>query len=134
MATPGLETRVEQDKDSRMLRRLHRFLRFLAGGAAAAGVAAGALAQDLALTRHAQPDGLSNLAVTGLMQMPDGRLLIGTKNGLYRHDGARISRVDERDAPIGNRLVSGLAPDGRGGFWVAMINGVFHLEIGRAHV
>jgi len=128
MATPGLETRVEQDKDSRMLRRLHRFLRFLAGGAAAAGVAAGALAQDLALTRHAQPDGLSNLAVTGLMQMPDGRLLIGTENGLYRHDGARISRVDERDAPIGNRLVSGLAPDGRGGFWVAMINGVFHLD------
>ena len=57
--------------------------------------AASVAAQGLGLRYHAQPEGLGNLVVTALVQSPDGRLWIATENGLYRHDGARIERVED---------------------------------------
>lgn len=89
--------------------------------------AAAAAAQDLSLRYHTQVDGLANLAITALVQTPDGQLWIGTENGLYRHDGARITRVDADDAPMPSRHVSALTGDGRGGLWIGTASGIFHL-------
>ena len=70
-----------------------RLVRWILGGLLAGALVATAPAQDLALTTHTQSDGLSNLSVTAMVQLPDGRLVIGTENGLYRHDGARITLI-----------------------------------------
>ena len=86
--------------------------------------AVGAAAQNFSLRHHMQSDGLANLAITALVQMPDGQLWIGTENGLYRHDGVRITRVDAEEAPMPSRHVSALALDGRGGLWVGTASGV----------
>jgi len=108
---------------SALIRLARRILASLLAG----GLITTASAQDLALTTHTQSDGLSNLSVIAVVQLPDGRLVIGTENGLYRHDGARITRIDAPGLPLANRHVSALAPDGRGGLWVGMISGVAHL-------
>lgn len=86
----------------------------------------GAAAQALSLRYHAQSDGLSNLVITALVQSQDGRLWIGTENGLYRHDGARIERVDTAEAAMPSRQINALAGDGRGGLWIGTADGVFH--------
>lgn len=104
-----------------------RVLRWMAASLAGGLLAASAVAQDLALRAFTHADGLANLAVTALVETPDGRLWIGTENGLYRHEGARIIRVDAPDAPMATRFVAALASDGRGGLWVGMGTGVFHL-------
>ena len=104
-----------------------RFARWILGGLLAGALVATAPAQDLALTTHTQSDGLSNLSVTAMVQLPDGRLVVGTENGLYRHDGARITRIDAPGLPLANRHISTLAPDGRGGVWVGMISGLARL-------
>lgn len=110
-----------------LLRHARRLARWAAAALLAGGLAAGAAAQGLSLRYLTQSDGLSNLAVTTLVQMPDGRLWIGTENGLYRHDGARITRVDPDEASMPSRYVSALADDGRGGLWIGTKNGLFHL-------
>ena len=89
----------------------------------ASGVVA---AQALPLRYHLQSDGLSNLAVTALVQHPDGRLWIGTENGLYRHDGMRIERVDDVEAAMGTRHITALLGDEQGGLWVGTEEALFH--------
>ena len=89
----------------------------------ASGMAA---AQALPLRYHLQSDGLSNLAVTALVQQPDGRLWIATENGLYRHDGTRIERVDTAETAMRRRHVTAMAGDGQDGLWVATAEGLFH--------
>lgn len=105
---------------------LCRHFRVLLVALLAGCAVATASAQGLSLRYHGQSDGLSNLAVTALVQMPDGRLWIGTENGLYRHDGSRIVRIDG-DLPAGSRHVSALAADGSGGLWIGSKNGILHL-------
>ena len=91
----------------------------------------GAAAQGLALRYHAQPEGLGNLVVTALVQSQDGRLWIATENGLYRHDGTRIERVDTMETAMPSRQINALASDGRNGLWVGTTAGVFHWHEGR---
>jgi diguanylate cyclase (GGDEF)-like protein len=110
------------------LRALRRLARWAAAGLLAGLLAAGAAAQNLPLRYLTQSDGLANLAVTGLVQMPDGRLWIGTENGLYRHDGARITRIDPGELAMPSRHVSAMAGDGRGGLWVGTAHGIYHLS------
>lgn len=90
--------------------------------------AASVAAQGLGLRYHAQPEGLGNLVVTALVQSPDGRLWIATENGLYRHDGARIERVDQVETAMPSRQINALASDGRNGLWVGTNMGVFHWQ------
>ena len=42
---------------------------------------------------YGKPEGLENLDLYSLVQDQSGQLWMGTQNGLYRFDGARISRV-----------------------------------------
>lgn len=106
---------------------MRRFVQRAAAGLFAwCGLVQGGAAQGLALRYHAQPEGLGNLVVTALVQSPDGRLWIGTENGLYRHDGARIERVDKVETAMPSRQINALASDGRHGLWVGTSEGLFH--------
>jgi diguanylate cyclase (GGDEF)-like protein len=80
--------------------------------------------------RHEQ--GLENLVVTALVQDAKGDLWIGTENGLYRFDGARMQRYGAEQGLV-DQTVSDLHVDAMGLLWVGGSRMLFHRE-GQAFV
>jgi diguanylate cyclase (GGDEF)-like protein len=75
--------------------------------------------------RHEQ--GLENLVVTALAQDADGLLWIGTENGLYQFDGARMRRYGVEQGLV-EQTISDLHVDTTGLLWVGSKRGLYHRE------
>ena len=95
--------------------------------AAALLAAATAGAQQLPLRGYGQLDGLANLSVSALAQDRAGYLWVGTDNGLYRFDGARVRRhALGRDGA--DSAIAALHVDPAGRLWVGSERGLFVLR------
>ncbi|MDO8699338.1 MAG: two-component regulator propeller domain-containing protein [Rhodoferax sp.] len=102
---------------------VRRINRFAAYGCALllAGLSALVDAQQLSLRYHATTEGLGNLVVNVLSQEPGGALWIGTEQGLYRHDGETIRRVEGGPEQDIHSMVFGAD----GTLWVGGEGGLF---------
>lgn len=93
-------------------------------------VASSAWAEDIApvrsfrsFDRQSTAGGLPQASVTALFQDEDGRLWIGTLDGLATFDGTRMLAVREAGAPT-SAPVLGFARRQAGGLWIAGSRGV----------
>jgi signal transduction histidine kinase len=76
-------------------------------------------------------NGLSHDYVRSLHEDESGVLWIGTiEGGLHRFDGKQFTHFGTDNGLAGN-VVLDIAPDGRGGIWVATEGGLSHLQNGR---
>jgi signal transduction histidine kinase len=87
---------------------------------AASGVAR---SETLRIDSFQQEAGLDNLAVLCLAQSPEGRLWLGTEDGLYVFDGFHVRR-EPLPEQAGVRLREVVA-DGHGGLWIASERGLW---------
>lgn len=78
-------------------------------------------------------DGLgTELKVTTVLPLPDGRIVVGTRLGgllWLNSDGSLERRLDTEDGLPGNRI-TGLDLDAQQGLWVSMEGGIARLELG----
>lgn len=72
------------------------------------------LAQELRFQHVTTDQGLSDNAITCLLQDRDGFLWIGTERGLNRFDGQRVDPVAGSE-----HAIAGITEDSRGSLWVA---------------
>lgn len=86
-----------------------------------------AQAQQRAFQYLRQEQGLENLAVTALVQDGLGDLWIGTENGLYRFDGARMHRYAEVQR-LAEPSILALHVDASGLLWVGTKTMLFHRD------
>lgn len=85
-------------------------------------VCPGAVAQPLRFQQITTDQGLSDNAITALLQDRDGFLWVGTENGLNRYDGSSIRNWHRKDGLSGEH-VSALMQDDQGSIWVACREG-----------
>ncbi len=92
----------------------------LAGLALAGAVAAAPVPSYLSLEQYTPERGLSQAAVTALVEDDRGFLWIGTQEGLNRFDGHRfvVHRGDDADRPLASSSIDALAIDERSRLWV----------------
>ena len=92
-------------------------------------LSASAYAQPVQFERYSTGEGLTNHAVTAVLQDSRGFLWVGTFDGLNRYDGSSI-KVYKPDpflkGTISNNVIRDLLEDGEGNLWI-----VTHLGINR---
>jgi signal transduction histidine kinase/ligand-binding sensor domain-containing protein/ActR/RegA family two-component response regulator len=75
-------------------------------------------AQQYGFRHYGREDGLTNLAITAMLQDQRGYLWVGTENGLFRYDGTRFQIFDERNGLPGLCRIDALAESSDGTLWV----------------
>lgn len=96
-------------------------------GAALLLIAGLAQAQQRAFQYLRHEQGLENLVVTATVQDADGVLWIGTENGLYQFDGARMRRYGVEQG-LADLTVSDLHIDTTGLLWVGSKRTLYHRQ------
>ncbi len=81
-----------------------------------------ATAQDLPFQQITSDNGLSDNAITALLQDRDGYLWIGTESGLNRFDGRYVRAWHAKDG-LGGEFVTALLQDRAGTIWAATAEG-----------
>lgn len=69
-------------------------------------------AQDLRFQHLTTDDGLSDNAITCILEDRAGYIWIGTEHGLNRYDGQRVERIDST-----SNLITAVAQGGNGVIW-----------------
>lgn len=87
-------------------------------------------AQQLPLRMFSQPDGLANQSLTSLAQDRRGYIWVGTENGLFRFDGARLQRYGRAEG-LRDTFITALHIDGHDRLWTATGTGLCYWEHGR---
>jgi signal transduction histidine kinase/CheY-like chemotaxis protein len=82
---------------------------------------------------YRQESGLANLVVTAMLQDRNDLLWIGTQNGLYRYDGAKMEPVG-RDGSLAGIFVLSLAEASDGTIWVNSHQGLGRIRHGHAEI
>ena len=103
---------------------------YLAGAFGVGGVACSPLAaakpktgsEEFLVKSWRTADGLPQNSVEALAQTPDGYLWVGTKGGLARFDGVRLTNYGLADGLKGLTITT-LLEDGRGGLWIGTLGG-----------
>ncbi len=96
---------------------------------------AGANAQSPRFERYSTPDGLSNHAVTAVLQDSRGFLWVGTYDGLNRYDGVSFKRFPVGDQYFTDDAVQpGALLEYGGGLWVGTGNGLHRIDFGSNRV
>jgi len=88
------------------------------------GWLAPATAQQYTFRGYGQPDGLSNLTVTCLVQDRTGYLWVCTENGVYRRDGREFQHFGESDG-LQDTLIHGAVVDASGRLWVGTAHDLY---------
>jgi signal transduction histidine kinase/ligand-binding sensor domain-containing protein/DNA-binding response OmpR family regulator len=81
----------------------------------------GIAAQHFAFKDYGKEQGLTNLALTCMLQDSDGFLWVGTKGGLFRYDGQAFQEFRPLDAA--DRSIMALHQSAGGNLWVATDDG-----------
>lgn len=74
--------------------------------------------------------GLQATGIDALLQTRDGYLWIGTREGLYRFDGARLTLFDRSSAGFKSNRITALAEDNQQTLWVGTDAGIYGLQNG----
>lgn len=88
-----------------------------------------ATAQQLPLHYYGQQEGLTNLAITAMVQDRSGYLWIGTDNGLFRYNGTDFIRYGLAEG-LGEPRINALMVDHEDRLWVGNYNGLY-LKVGK---
>ena len=91
-----------------------------------------AAAERLQARLFDESDGLSNLSVVSFEQQADGRLWIGTANGVFRYDGSVFTQFGRSDG-LTDPGVFSLLIDHTGTLWAGTHGGLFRFDDGRFH-
>ena len=87
-------------------------------------VSANQLSPSHVITTWQQEQGLSQRAITAVLQTRDGYLWLGTYNGLVRFDGVRFTVFDEGSTPaLWNERITSLCEDAAGALWLGHESG-----------
>src|SRR5260370_7645336 len=78
---------------------------------------AGTAAQRFAFKDYGKDQGLTNLALTCLLQDSEGFLWVGTKSGLFRYDGQKFQEFHPSDPA--DRSIMAIHQSAAGNLWVA---------------
>lgn len=85
-------------------------------------------AQPLLFQHLTVEDGLSDNAITCVLEDRDGHIWIGTENGLDRYDGQRVEHFTTADGGPQGAHITSLAQDGRDRLWIATLGGGLHMR------
>ncbi len=71
---------------------------------------------------------LSNIRVHAIAEAPDGKIWIGTENGIAKYDGLTSTIINDSTMKLPNKFVTAIAFDKDGSAWVGTMKGIVNIK------